>query len=197
FVLDDEGLGIDYRATTDAPTIINITHHGYFNLAGRGDVTGHRLRLHASRFASVDAGLIPDGRLPQVAGTPFDFRGGELVGSRLHEPHEQLRLAGGYDHHFVIDGEAGRLRPAARLEDPASGRVLELLASAPGLQFYSGNFLDGSVTGKGGAKYHRHAGLCLEPQGFPDAPNQPAFPVARLVPGEIYANRILLRFGHE
>jgi aldose 1-epimerase len=198
FTLDDQGrLGIEYRAVTDAPTIINLTHHGYFNLASRGDVTGHRLTLHASRFASIDGGLIPDGGLPEVAGTPFDFRAGELVGSRLHAPHEQLRIAGGYDHHFVVDGEPGRLRPAAKLADPASGRVLELHSTAPGLQFYSGNFLDGSVTGKGGVAYHRHAGLCLEPQGYPDAPNQPAFPGTRLLPGDAYTNHIVLHFGHE
>jgi aldose 1-epimerase len=195
FVLDDEGgLGISYRATTDAPTIVNLTHHGYYNLAGRGDILAHRLQLHASRYAPVDAGLVPTGALPEVAGTPFDFRAGATIGSRIHEADEQLRLARGYDHHFVVDGEPDTLRPVARLEDPGSGRVLELDATSPGVQFYSGNFLDGTITGKGGVAYGHRAGLCLEPQGFPDAPNQPAFPGTQLLPDGIYTNSMLLRF---
>lgn len=195
FALDDQGrLLIEYRAVTDAPTIVNLTSHGYFNLAGAGDVMGHRLTLHASRYTPVDAGLIPTGELADVAGTPFDFRTGMRVGERIREPHEQLQRGRGYDHNFVIDGEPGTLRPAARLEDAGCGRVLELEVTAPGVQFYSGNFLDASTRGKGGRACRQGDGLCLEPQGFPDAPNQPGFPSARLAPGETYLNRMRLAF---
>lgn len=154
--LDDEGaLCIEYGAVTDAPTIVNLTHHGYFNLRGRGDVMAHRLTLDASRMAPVDATLIPTGELRDVAGSPFDFRAGAPVGARIREPDPQLRIARGYDHHFVIDGAPGTLRRAARLEDPESGRMLELHITAAGVQFYSGNFLDGSTIGKGGVAYRR------------------------------------------
>jgi aldose 1-epimerase len=189
------GLAIEYGATTDAPTIVNLTNHSYFNLSGGGDVMGHRLTLDASRYAPVNAQLIPTGELPDVTGTPFDFRSGVAVGERIRDPHEQLRFGRGYDHHLVIDGPPGTLRRAARLEDPRSGRVLELHITAPGVQFYSGNFLDGTTLGKGGLAYRQGDGLCLEPQGFPDAPNQPSFPSTLLMPGETYASAMLLRFG--
>lgn len=196
YALDAEGgLAIEYGATTDAPTVVNLTSHSYFNLAGGGDVMAHNLALAASRYAPVDAQLIPLGELADVTGTPFDFRTGAAVGSRIREPHAQLRLGRGYDHHFVVDGQPGTLRRAARLEDPRSGRILELHITAPGVQFYSGNFLDGTTPGKGGLACRQGDGLCLEPQGFPDAPNQPSFPSTRLMPGETYASAMLLRFG--
>jgi aldose 1-epimerase len=189
-------LTIDYQAKTTKPTIVNITNHSFFNLAGEGDVLSQRLSLHASAYTPVDATLIPTGERAQVAGTPFDFRKAMPVGARIRDGGDaQLRIGRGYDHNFVIDGQAGTLRPAARLEDAASGRVMELLVTAPGMQFYSGNFLDASVTGKGGRIYRQGDGLCLEPQIFPDAPNRPDFPSAQLDPGQTYSNRMVLRFS--
>lgn len=196
YALDAGGvLSIDYAAVTDAPTLVNLTSHSYFNLAGHGDVMAHRLTLDVARYTPVQADLIPTGELLPVAGSPLDFRHAVAVGARIREPHAQLRHARGYDHNFVVDGAAGTLRRAARLEDPASGRVMELHATAPGVQFYSGNFLDGSTAGKGGRAYRQGDGLCLEPQSFPDAPNQKAFPSTRLRPGERYTSGMQLRFG--
>ena len=196
YSMTDAGeLWIEYGAVTDAPTVVNLTNHSYFNLAGRGTAMDHRLILHASNFAAVDDTLIPTGELPPVDGTPFDFRTGARIGARIRDAHAQLRMARGYDHHFVVDGEAGMLRPAARLEDARSGLALDLSITAPGLQFYSGNFLDGSTHGKGGVACRQGDGLCLEPQGFPDAPNQPSFPSTVLRPGENYVNRMVLRAG--
>jgi aldose 1-epimerase len=195
---DHNELSIEYRATTDRPTIVNITNHCYFNLAGEAahsDVMSHRLTLSAAEFTPVDATLIPTGERRAVAGTPFDFRRATAIGERIRDASdEQIRIGRGYDHNFIIDGEAGKLRLAARLHDPQSGRVLELLQTAPGLQFYSGNFLDGTSAGKGGRVYRQGDGLCLEPQVFPDAPNRPQFPAARLNPGEVYVNTMIYRF---
>lgn len=192
---DDGALLIEYGAVTDAPTIVNLTNHSYFNLRGRGDVMSHRLKLFASRYTPVTPQLIPTGELADVAGTPFDFRTATAVGERIRQDHPQLQRGRGYDHNFIVDGAPGTLRPAARLEDPVSQRVLEMHTTAHGVQFYSGNFLDGSTRGKGGLACRQGDGLCLEPQGYPDAPNQPHFPSARLSPGENYLNRILLRFS--
>jgi aldose 1-epimerase len=195
---DDDQLRIEYRATTNAPTIVNVTNHALFNLAGesaRSDVLGQQLTVHASRYTPVDATLIPTGELAPVAGTPFDFRQPRTIGSGIREGRDaQIRIGRGYDHNFVIDGEAGALRPAARLEDPGSGRVLEMFVTAPGLQVYSGNFLDGTVAGKAGRLYRQSDGLALEPQLFPDSPNRPDFPSPRLDPGMEYVNTMLLRF---
>jgi len=189
-------LEITYRARTDKPTIVNLTNHCYFNLSGgRSTALGATLRLHARQFASVQEGLIPTGHLCDVAGTPFDFRAARSIASRIRESHPQLQRARGYDHHFIIDGEPGLMRPAARLEDPVSGRWLELHVTAPGVQFYSGNFLDGTVAGKGGRYCRQGDGICLEPQGYPDAPNQPTFRATRVDPGDTYCNRMLLNFG--
>jgi aldose 1-epimerase len=191
-------LTIEYRATADEPTIVNLTNHSYFNLAGQNtpeDVMDHRLTLHAGAFTPTDAGLIPTGELRGVDGTPFDFTTPRRIGERIRNADEQLRLARGYDHNFVIDGDAGVLRPAAKLEDALSGRVLELLTTAPGVQFYSGNFLDGSLVGKSGRAYRQGDGLCLEPQTFPDAPNRPDFPSPRLDPGETYRNIMVFRLA--
>jgi aldose 1-epimerase len=191
-------LAVEYRATTNKPTIVNITNHAIFNLAGKGDVLGHRLRLSADSYTPVDATLIPTGEVRSVAGTPFDFRQPRAIGQSIRDGHdEQLRIGRGYDHNFVISGEPSPqgMRSAALLEDPVSGRTLELLTPAPGLQFYSGNFLDGTVPGKGGRMYRQGDGLALEPQGFPDAPNHPGFPSARLDPGQEYVNRMVFRFS--
>lgn len=196
---EDDQLRIEYRATTDAPTIVNVTSHALFNLAGEGahsDVLGQRLTLHASRYTPVDATLIPTGAFAPVAGTPFDFREPRAIGSAIRDGHDpQVRVGRGYDHNFVIDGTPGTLRPAAVLEDPASGRVMDMFVTAPGLQVYSGNFLDGTVAGKRGRLYRQSDGLALEPQAFPDAPNQPDFPSARLDPGTEYVSTMLLRFS--
>jgi aldose 1-epimerase len=195
---DKNELSIDYRATTDKPTIVNITNHSYFNLAGEAgtaDVLGQRLMLAADAFTPVDSTLIPTGEKKSVAGTPFDFRKPTLIGARVRDGRdEQMRYGRGYDHNFVVNGAAGTMRLAARVEDPSSGRVMELLTTAPGVQFYSGNFLDGTSVGKGGRIYRQGDALCLEPQVFPDAPNQKGFPSARLDPGKTYSNSMILRF---
>jgi aldose 1-epimerase len=197
YTLSESGeLSVEYRATTDKPTIVNITNHTFFNLAGAGDVLGHRLTLFADAYTPVDATLIPTGERRSVAGTAFDFRQPRAIGERIRDgSDEQLLLGRGYDHNFVLTGEPGKLRLAVRLEDPRSGRVMELLTAAPGLQFYSGNFLDGTTTGKQGRIYRQSDGLCLEPQVFPDAPNRPDFPSARLEPGREYFNTMVLRFS--
>ena len=213
-------LAIEYEARSDRRTICNLTHHGYWNLdgAGSGDVLRHRLTLMASRFTPVGPGLIPTGALADVAGTPFDFRRPTPIGARIAAADPQLAFAGGYDHNFVVDrglqdtardtargdarGDAGggaRDAPglvlAARLEAATSGRVMEVLTTEPGIQFYSGNFLDGSITGKEGVVYRHRTGLCLETQHFPDSPNQPSFPSTVLEPGATYRSSTVYRFS--
>jgi aldose 1-epimerase len=193
-------LSVEYRATTDKPTIVNITNHSYFNLAGEAgnaDVMDHRLTLFAESYTPVDATLIPTGERRSVAGTVFDFREPQAIGRRIRDGRdEQIRLGRGYDHNFIVNSAAdGTLRPTARIEDPHSGRVMELLTTAPGVQFYSGNFLDGTVAGKSGRVYRQGDGLCLEPQVFPDSPNRPDFPSARLDPGKTYVNTMVYRFS--
>ena len=200
YTLNEENeLAIEYRASTDAPTIVNVTNHSYFNLAGeagRTDVMGHRLTLYADRYTPADETLIPTGERRDVAGTPFDFRSPRPIGEAIRDgDSEQLRLGRGYDHNFIVNGEPGRPRPAARVEDPLSGRVMELSTTAPGVQFYSGNFLDGGTAGKSGRLYRQGDAFCLEPQVFPDAPNKPDFPSARLEPGDTYVNKMIFRFS--
>jgi aldose 1-epimerase len=189
-------LVVDYAAATDAPTPVNLTQHSYFNLTGDPgrEVLGHELELRAERFTPVDGTLIPQGVVAPVEGTPFDFRRPAPIGARIDAEHVQLARAGGYDHNFVLAEESGELRLAARVHEPTTGRVLELHTTEPGVQFYSGNFLDGTMRGKGGVRYGHRTGFCLEPQHFPDAPNQPAFPSTILRPGERFASRTVYRF---
>lgn len=189
-------LRVEYSAETDAPTVLNLSHHGYFNLAGHasGSILGHELVLNAGRFTPVDARLIPTGEIGDVAGTSLDFREPAAIGARIEEDDEQIRRGRGYDHNFVLDDHDGSLRLAARVHEPDGGRVMEVRTTEPGVQFYSGNFLDGSDVGKDGGVYEQRSGFCLETQHFPDSPNQPHFPSTVLRPGEQYQTRTVYRF---
>jgi aldose 1-epimerase len=190
-------LRIDYEATTDKPTVVNLTNHSYFNLSGfSSDILGHELTVAANTFTPVDKGLIPTGELRQVAGTPFDFRNAHRIGERIGAADEQLRFAGGYDHNWVLTAPNVR-QPvlAARVHEPASGRVMEVLTTEPGLQVYTGNFLDGTITGSGGVVYRKRWAMCLETQHFPDSPNHPAFPSTELKPGQKFATTTIYRFS--
>jgi aldose 1-epimerase len=188
-------LVVDYQATSDAATPINLTQHSYFNLAGegQGDILGHVLVLDADQFLPVDETMIPTGELAPVAGTPFDFRRPTPIGARIDSAHEQLRRGAGYDHTFVVQGAPG-LRRAAHVVEPGSGRTLEIATTEPGVQFYSGNHLSGEA-GKGGHAYPRRSGFCLETQHYPDSPNHAHFPSAVLRPGATYRSKTVFTFG--
>lgn len=199
YMLDDKGaLTIDFDAKSDAPTIVNLTNHALFDMGGEGSIVGtmnHRLTMPASRYTPVNDALIPTGERRPVAGTVFDFTRGRIVGQDVRDGRDAQIVAGrGYDHNFVLDaGSTKEPKLAARLEDPASGRVLEVLTTEPGVQFYSGNFLDGTLVGKKGHVYRMGDGIALEPQKFPDTPNQPAFGSARVEPGKPYHHRMVYR----
>jgi aldose 1-epimerase len=192
---DENELRIELKATTDAPTLCNLTGHSYINLAGRGDVLAHELQLNASRFTPGDAGLIPTGELKPVGGTPFDFRKPAAIGARIQAGDPQLKFANGYDQNFVIDKPPGQLGLHGRVYEPTSGRVMEVLSTEPGVQLYTSNHFDGAIIGKGGQTHPRYGAFCLEPQHFPDSPNKPGFPSAALEPGRIYHNTIIYKFS--
>ena len=197
YTLTGGDLRIEYSATTDKPTVLNLTNHSYCNLSGQGHGTilQEQLKLNASRFTPVDATLIPTGELKSVAGTPFDFLQPHTVGERINADDEQIRLGHGYDHNFVIDGGGKELTQAAEVYDPASGRVLQVLTTEPGVQFYTSNFLDGSIKGKQGIAYSRNGALCLETQHFPDSPNHPDFPSTVLRPSGKFHSITVYRFS--
>ncbi len=199
YTLAGSALHINYSATTDKPTVTNITNHSYFNLSGdgSGSILDEILMLNAAGYTPVDAGLIPVGGVQPVAGTPFDFTKPTPVGARINDNNEQLKLGGGYDHNWVLNGKNGEMKVAAKMVDPKSGRVLTVSTTQPGVQFYTGNFLDGSYTGKAGKKYTIRTGFCLETQHFPDSPNQPAFPSTLLKPGETLHTETIFAFSAE
>ena len=196
---EQDELTVDYFATTDKPTVINLTQHSYFNLAGTkaNDILGHELMLNAASYTPVDVGLIPTGEIATVEGTPFDFRKSTAIGARINDPkNEQIKFGLGYDHNWVLsrNGATG-LVEAAKVTEPVTGRTMTIRTTEPGIQFYSGNFLKGDLTGKGGRVYPHRSGFCLETQHYPDSPNQPKFPTTTLRPGEEYKSQTVFKFG--
>jgi aldose 1-epimerase len=197
---DSNALRIEYFATTDKDTVLNLTNHSYFNLAGpgSGDILGHILMIEADKFTPVDSGLIPTGELRDVAGTPFDFLKPTGIGARVNSDDEQIKLGGGYDHNFVLSRKSGDpISLSARVREPKTGRVMEVWTTEPGVQFYTGNFLDGSLHGKDGVSYTKRSAFCLETQHFPDSPNNAKFPSTELKPGERYHTTTIYKFSAE
>ncbi len=194
---DENELKIDYTATTDKDTVLNLTHHSYFNLAGEGngDILNHLVSINANQFVPTDAGSIPTGELKNVAGTPFDFINPTAIGARINQDDEQLKFGNGYDHTWVINGKPGTMRVAAEAYEATSGRIMRVLTTEPGVQFYTGNFLNGTLTGKSGTVYARRTGFCFETQHYPDSPNQPSFPTTTLKKGQTYKSTTIYRFS--
>jgi aldose 1-epimerase len=192
---EDNALKVEYTATTDKDTVVNLTQHSYFNLAGKGTILDHAVMIPADKYTPVDSTLIPTGQLAPVQGTPFDFRTPTAIGARINDDNEQLKFGKGYDHNWVVNKPMGQLGLMARVTEPTTGRVLEVSSTEPGLQFYTGNFLDGTLKGKGGWVYQFRSAFCMEPQHFPDSPNQPQFPSVVLKPGQTYYNTIVYKFS--
>ena len=193
----DNSLRVEFTATTDKPTVCNLTHHSYFNLGGqgKGNILGHEVCINSDKTTPVDKELITTGAYAPVQGTPFDFRKPTAIGARIDDPDTQLQYGPGYDHNWVINKPLGKFGLQARVHEPVSGRVMEVWSDEPGLQFYAGNFLDGTITGKGGVVYQRRTGFCMEPQHYPDSPNKPTFPSVVLKPGQKYHNVIVYKFS--
>jgi len=192
---DDNALKLEFTATADQDTVVNLTHHSYFNLAGRDSILNHVVMIPADKYTPVDGTLIPTGELAPVEGTPFDFRTPTAIGARINQDNEQLKFGKGYDHNWVINKPPGQYGLMARVTEPTTGRVMEVYSDEPGLQFYSGNFLDGTITGKGGWVYQFRNGFCMEPQHYPDSPNKPEFPSVVLKPGQTFHNVIVYKFS--